>query len=97
MGRDDKNKYTMNVAKMNTFISELRTLLGNKYTVEFNTNADTHGGARIIIDSKYTDCRCFTCECRYGCNVSDEFENLVEKYNFRYAFHRDSLIGLWRK
>ena len=87
----------MNTAKMNTFIQELRTLLGDNYDVQFNTNADTHGGARILIDSKNTDCRCFACHCKYGCNVSNEFENLVDKYNFRYAFHCGSTIGLWRK
>ena len=110
---------TMNTSKMNTFIQELRTLLGDKYTVEFNTDADTHGGARILIHSDFNcnkyvitkrgfnrrgepaeegDYRpCCTCHCKRGCNVSDEFENLVEKYNFRYAFHCGPTIGLWRK
>lgn len=93
-------------AKMNKFIDELRTLLGNKYTVRFNTDADTWQGARILIDSDF-NCnvyegrdtgyiRCRSCHCKYNCNISQEFEDLVAKHNFRYAFIIGQTIGLWR-
>jgi len=86
MGRDDKNKYTMNITK---FIAELQTVLGRKYHVILNESYDDYNtSARILIFRR------FACDI---CDMPQDFQDLVAKHNFKYDFVNCSTVGLWRK
>jgi hypothetical protein len=82
---------------IDSFVKKLKTLLGERYTVEINKNTQYWQGATILIhDESYCN-KCCSCHCKKDYNISKEFETLISKYNYDYLFIYGPTIGLLQK
>lgn len=86
------------------FIAELTEMLGEKYVVKKTKNKYEDYGAKIIVIAEFNCCvhhekygwtECHKCDCHYGCNVSQRFDDLIKKHGYKFEWIYPGRGGLF--